>query len=308
MFGSTTLDIALGITFMYLLLSLVVTAIQEVIDALIKLRAAHLAKGIEKLLGGPMAKNFFANPLIKAFSPNQWFGQGTRKPSYIPSRAFAVTVLDLLAQAKISDVRTIEDVRTGISKLPDGDLKRSLTLLLDESEQRLDAFERALEGWFNGQMERVTGWYKRKVQLIVMAIALLITVGLNADSLAIVKRLSNDSALRASLVTLAQEEAKQPLATGGQSRSPQGQTAEELTRELDTRVTAVQDSLNKVQGLGVAIGFGWRSKDFDWSTAIPGWLLTAFAISLGAPFWFDMLNKVISIRSAGKAPDEKAKR
>src|SRR5215470_215858 len=269
MFGSTTLDIALGITFMYLLLSLVVTAIQEVIDTLIKLRAAHLAKGIEKLLGSPMATSFFANPLIKAFSPNQWFGPGTRKPSYIPSRAFAVTVLDLLAQAKISDVRKIDDITTGVTKLPEGDLKRSLTLLLDESEHRLDAFERALEGWFNGQMERVTGWYKRKVQLIVMAIALLITVGLNADSLAI----------------------------GGQSRSPQGQTAEELTRELDTRVTAVQDSLNKVQGLGVAIGFGWRSKDFDWSTAIPGWLLTAFAISLGAPFWFDMLNKVISIRS-----------
>jgi len=303
MFGSTTLDIALGITFLYLLLSLVVTAVQEVIETLIKLRAAHLAKGIEKLLGSSMATSFFANPLIKAFSPNQWFGPGTRKPSYIPSRAFAVTVLDLIAPAKISDVRKIDDVRTGVSKLPDGDLRRSLTLLMDESEQRLDAFEHALEGWFNGQMDRVTGWYKRKVQLIVMAIAFVITVGLNADSIAIVKRLSNDSALRASLVTLAQEEAKKPLATGGQSRPSQGQTADELTNELGTRVTAVQDGLNKVQGLGVAIGFGWKSKDFDWRTAIPGWLLTAFAISLGAPFWFDMLNKVISIRSAGKAPE-----
>src|SRR5215467_1352300 len=245
MFGSTTLDIALGITFLYLLLSLVVTAVQEVIETLIKLRAAHLAKGIEKLLGSSMAKNFFANPLIMAFSPNQWFGPGTRKPSYIPSRAFAVTVLDLIAPAKISDVRKIDDVRTGVSKLPDGDLRRSLTLLMDESEQRLDAFEHALEGWFNGQMDRVTGWYKRKVQLIVMAIALVMTVGLNADSIAIVKRLSNDSALRASLVTLAQEEAKHPLATGGQSQPARGQTAEELTSELDTRVTAVQDSLNK---------------------------------------------------------------
>jgi len=308
MFGSTTLDIALGITFMYLLLSLVVTAVQEVIDTLIKLRAAHLAKGVEKLLGSPMAKNFFANPLIKAFSPNQWFGQGTRKPSYIPSRAFAVTVLDLLAQAKVSDVRKLDDVRTGITNLPEGDLKKSLTLLLDESEHRLDAFERALEGWFNSQMDRVTGWYKRKVQLIVMAIALVITVGLNADTIAIVKRLSNDSALRASLVTLAQEQAKKALTTGGQSRQPQGETAEDLTRELDTRVTAVQDSLSKVQGLGVAIGFGWKAKDFDWRTAIPGWLLTAFAISLGAPFWFDILNKVISVRSAGKSPDEKGKR
>ena len=89
MFGSTTLDIALGITFMYLLLSLVVTAVQEVIETLIKLRASHLAKGIEKLLGSPMAKNFFANLLIKAFSPNQWFGQGTRKPLSLTTILFA---------------------------------------------------------------------------------------------------------------------------------------------------------------------------------------------------------------------------
>ena len=308
MFGSTTLDIALGITFMYLLLSLVVTAIQEVIETVIKLRAAHLAKGIEKLLGSSLATSFFANPLIKAFSPNQWFGSGTRKPSYIPSRAFAVTVLDLLSQAKISGVRTIEDVRTGISKLPDGDLRRSLTLLLDESEQRLDAFERALEGWFNGQMDRVTGWYKRKVQLIVMAIALVITVGLNADSIAIVKRLSNDSALRASLVTLAQERAKGPAPSVGQSRPTTGGAGADLDKEFDERVAAVQHSFDELPGLGIAIGFGWRAKDFKWQTAIPGWLLTAFAISLGAPFWFDMLNKVMSIRSAGKAPDEKATR
>ena len=36
-------------------------------------------------------------------------------------------------------------------------------------------------------------------------------------------------------------------------------------------------------------------------------LLVALAASMGAPFWFDMLNKVISIRSAGKAPEESPK-
>ena len=38
-----------------------------------------------------------------------------------------------------------------------------------------------------------------------------------------------------------------------------------------------------------------------------GWLLTALAASLGAPFWFDVLNKFISIRSVGKAPEERPK-
>jgi hypothetical protein len=40
---------------------------------------------------------------------------------------------------------------------------------------------------------------------------------------------------------------------------------------------------------------------------ILGWILTALAASLGAPFWFDTLNRFISIRSAGKAPEESPK-
>ncbi|MBK7407801.1 MAG: hypothetical protein IPJ40_06805 [Saprospirales bacterium] len=41
---------------------------------------------------------------------------------------------------------------------------------------------------------------------------------------------------------------------------------------------------------------GWLHKAF-------GWLVTAIAISLGAPFWFDMLRKMVNIRSSGKAVD-----
>ncbi len=34
-----------------------------------------------------------------------------------------------------------------------------------------------------------------------------------------------------------------------------------------------------------------------------GWILTAVAISMGAPFWFDMLNKVVAVRSSVKPQD-----
>ncbi len=35
-----------------------------------------------------------------------------------------------------------------------------------------------------------------------------------------------------------------------------------------------------------------------------GWVLTAFAISLGAPFWFDLLNKFVALRGTGNKPDD----
>ncbi len=51
-----------------------------------------------------------------------------------------------------------------------------------------------------------------------------------------------------------------------------------------------------------------QQRDFIWYlTKIFGLLLTAGAASLGAPFWFDVLNKIITIRSAGKAPEESPK-
>ena len=43
----------------------------------------------------------------------------------------------------------------------------------------------------------------------------------------------------------------------------------------------------------------------DWFAVVCGWLVTAFAVMLGAPFWFDVLNKFMIIRSTVK-PHEKS--
>ncbi len=40
------------------------------------------------------------------------------------------------------------------------------------------------------------------------------------------------------------------------------------------------------------------------SWSILGWLITALALTLGAPFWFDLLNKFISLRSSGSKPTD----
>jgi len=57
-------------------------------------------------------------------------------------------------------------------------------------------------------------------------------------------------------------------------------------------------NINKVMGLGWEKGFPHYAKGQDW-TRIFGWLITALAISLGAPFWFDLLTKLMKVRGAG---------
>ena len=42
------------------------------------------------------------------------------------------------------------------------------------------------------------------------------------------------------------------------------------------------------------------------ATRVLGAILTAFAVSLGAPFWFDVLGKIVNVRSTGKAPSSTA--
>ena len=382
MFGSVIVEIAIGLVFVYLLLSFVVTAVQELVNSVFKIRAVQLAKGIQKMLGANKAKEFFDHALIKGLSPNKLiFRNGTRRPSYIPPRTFVSTLVDMIASAGGQAQRTVAEVQMGINNIRDSDLKKSLTVLLDDCKRDLNEFEKRLETWFNDQMDRVSGWYKRKAQLITLLAALLVTIVMNADTLAIVKTLSSNSTLRALLVKQAEEAtksssgnqtpqtpqkdvpakgpkpmeaARQPPAKPDQSPQTKDLKAKDapkpeevnqktkpesdlLFKELSQRFTDVEKSIDRVQGLGLPLGLGWwqnarytsecpqdkagcakkycpTDKDEDckelglfFLAAIPGWILTALAISLGAPFWFDMLNKVVSIRSSGKAPDEKKK-
>ena len=89
---------------------------------------------------------------------------------------------------------------------------------------------------------------------------------------------------------------------------------------VEARTSAAYQALVKnqtaLQSLGLPLGWGDRQNwprgegwphAWDWLSKVMGLLLTAGAASLGAPFWFDMLNKIVSVRSAGKAPEEKQK-
>jgi len=161
-------------------------------------------------------------------------------------------------------------------------LKNALTTLFNEAGHDVEQFKSQLEIWFNNTMDRVSGWYKRRTQWIQLVFAMGLAVCLNIDSVHIGRTLfAVHSPLRAALV----EQAKPILAS-------RNDTLEHLTAAISS----------------VSLPIGWT--EFHWNDILPrfpGWLITALAASLGAPFWFDLLNKFINIRGAGKAPEEKPK-
>jgi hypothetical protein len=311
LFNSTILDVIIGLIFVYLLLSILCTAANEWVAALTKRRAKTLQRGIQQLLAGqPLTEkpvdgknapetllgSFYQHPLIKTMF------NGEHPPTYLAPRNFSATVTDVIAGAQAAKL-TFEELMNAVNSLPDGEVKRSLLTLLQHSDENLDEARLAIEGWFNDAMDRVSGWYKRRTQLWTIIIALVLTLVANADTIQITRKLWTDPVLRAAVVEEAKVRAQKPRPTV----SVEYENEDDPTNPTVTRNEGNQLSGQERDLLGQIIGWhsGWR-QNWSWLTPL-GWILTVLAISMGAPFWFDMLNKIMNIRFAGKSPDEKAK-
>ena len=344
MLGSSVLDIGIGMIFVYLMVSLMCTAANEALASFFAWRANNLSDGIRNLLDGPnpesgeWARKFYNHPLIQGL-----YKQG-QKPWYIPSRTFALALTDLVlpgdAGARAS---TAPELREAIAASPAGaGLKQVLRLLVDEAErsshagralrldgvldiQKLDTvfnqMQQHIEIWFNNSMERVSGWYRRRAQAWTIGIALVLTVALNVDSVLIAQRFARDSALRAAIVAQAELMVQQPATivvsstpaagTPAVSPGPADRVAADRVADTSARAQLLQERIQELNSVGIPLG--WPDPDgprrgFSWFLLKTlGLLLTAGAASLGAPFWFDTLNRFMSVRSAGKAPEETPK-
>jgi hypothetical protein len=104
MFGSSIFDTMLGVVFVFLLVSLLVTIINEMIAAALRSRAKWLREGIERLLGAKWATAFYKHPLVFATA------QSDKDPSYIPSRSFANVMMDLIRDGNT----TLADARAAL--------------------------------------------------------------------------------------------------------------------------------------------------------------------------------------------------
>jgi hypothetical protein len=333
MLGSPVLDVAIGLVFVYLLLSTLVSVINEWIAQLAALRAKTLETGIKNLLNDPHAQGFaadvFQHALVQGLGRRASIASALHKPgkpSYIPARVFsralidgvmtraaaaapgvtagAVDAADVLAMAgsppngvslptTSRPTLSLQDVRDAVLKLNQyPDVQKSLLAMMDETQYSVQDLRRNIEAWFDDAMDRVSGWYKRLTQVIVLLIAIVVTVVVNADSIAIGNALWTSPSTRAAVASAAEQYAQKSPPTSG---------------DFQRRVTDLQTNLN-----GLQLPLGWPSPMQlpgtlqDWAMAVatklPGWLLTILAVSLGAPFWFDLLNKFMTFRASGKPP------
>jgi hypothetical protein len=324
MLGSQILDVALGVIFVFLIASLLATAVREAIESKMKSRAVYLEKGIRELLGdkdgGRMVKAFYEHPLIYSLYKGGYEEKDSRRvggalPTYIPSKNFADAIIDLAirgpipseyAAAQLAPDMSVTALRQNVSRLENPFLIRAVLIASDHADNDLSKVGENLQTWFDSSMERVSGWYKRTTHFWLLGIGLVLAIGLNVNTFRIADGLWRDKTLRETLVTRAAAVA-------------QDTAYQHTLRDSSSRSTDLRKTLGDLQALTLPIGWSdtakreaaanWRAGGGSFALyallALLGYLLTALAVTLGAPFWFDLLNKFMVIRSTVK-PHEKS--
>jgi hypothetical protein len=429
MLNSGILDVVIGLVLVYIVLAMMCTAINELLEGWLKVRAVELERGIRELLNDPngkgLAKKLYEHPLVYAlfsgtYDPdkigkNKKYESSSKLPSYIPARNFALALMDLAvpgsaaqpsgakgATAPLSQAAQIsaaaptsgttsnspaqsastagggqtQALKSGLPALSNPHVERALRTLIDAAGEDLSQARANIEQWFDSTMDRVSGRYKRHAQTVTLIVAAAVVILLNADTIMISKALTEDTALRQSLVAAAQEyakanalptpkkpepapaqppggnvkpeadkkdvkaadkqESKTTVNTAGDKTAKEGASKvkipEACRKDAASAECKVEQNALEIRSLGLPLGWSRddrspeEKKDQTASykkerTAFPGepgeWLLkilglltTIIAVSLGAPFWFDALNKVMVVRATvkpkEKSPDEPA--
>ena len=194
-----------------------------------------------------------------------------------------------------------------------------------EKESKLAKARENVEKWFDDSMDRVSGVFKRYSQWLALIIGFVIALILNVESVDLTLYLWREPTVRQAL---AENAAMFDLSEQELEANPE---------------QALQDFRNQFVGLSLPIGWGFTrvptAAIFDDSCqlfpgkeqafGIPvigtnlcitppnsnnqanlglkilGILLTTLAARQGAPFWFDILKRVVNLRGTGANPAEK---
>ncbi len=326
MFGSEILDVAIGLIMMFLLVSLISSSIKEALETVLNHRAKDLERGLREMLGDIRREHIvpalYKHPLIDGLFKGNYVAGITRNlPSYIPSRTFALAIIDLLAQntavppQEVGDpgtqahgIPTLEMFKDAVAALPAGSrLRGSLLPIIAVAHGDAANLHYEIERWYDASMDRVSGWYKKRTQIMLALIGIGLAVAMNIDAIAIVRYLNTSQTARQVLISriehYQQVNAKAPSPSDpSEITDPMGW----LERQGGVPLGWVTSPLaNQSES---DYNHDWRRMPNSlgaWLFKISGILLTGFAVTLGAPFWFDVLNRFMVVRSTVK-PDEKS--
>jgi predicted RNase H-related nuclease YkuK (DUF458 family) len=164
------------------------------------------------------------------------------------------------------------------------------------TEEGIKLLRKEIEECFDGSMQRAGGVYKRNAKGVAILIGIALAFGANADTFHIIDRLSKDSVLREAIVYKVEQTIEQESING----DIKSINTKEILQDINLPIGWTNDNIQEQ--------IGWHPLKIQnipiisLLTMFTGWIISGLAIAMGAPFWFDLLSKVMNVRNAGKSP------
>lgn len=214
-------------------------------------------------------------------------------------------------QSIYGDIQGNQEFKNLVTSLPahvPDKLIDSLSVIADRTKikvndikEEVKQFQKEVETWFDRSMDRASGVYKRNAKGVAILIGISIAILTNTDTFHLLNRLSRDSAIRSVITQRAIEQAESESGNPG--------LIKELQEDLSgASVPIGWQNLNQqldLQPLDTSRGNNANAilrKIWKVIAMFCGWVISGLAIAMGAPFWFDILNKVVNVRNAGPKP------
>lgn len=309
------LDLLISLCLIFALFAGLVSSVHELVSQALEMRGRVLFEGVASFMGElndtgrlrrwfgkverfiegvndeqksatPLTSLLFAHPLVNSLS------QPGCKPSYLDSACFAETLLSLLNDP---------EQKTNIDNTP---LSKLISTLENQAAGNLTQLKDLIENHYERVMDRVGGWYRRRAKATMFAISLVLAIFLNLDALHVVGHLQNNPKLTADLVEIAgKTEAAVQFALPDKPTEPSNaREIDALRQQLATLTGKIDAFQNLTLPIGWKMGFEHCSLVCEVAllpnqqAPLLGWLITALAGSLGAPFWFDLITKLLPLK------------
>ncbi len=336
------LDLVIGLFFIFFLFSIICTALVEGFAQFNQWRCKQLSGWIRDTFGPTLGEEILQHKLIKGLTRKG--RSVDYIPAHLFATALLDAVYQNNTQQGVNSVATQTydfnhlETAVGSSNLLPPDLQRFLLQAFTESHNgqgSLVVIRKQLESWYEEAMERLTGTYRKRTRFYTWLVAFFVTIIANVDTLALCKYLKDNPKTTAQLVNAATtavqdsilyHQTKVQLEAIGKALNDTTPSKKTISDQMNITLAQLQKSKHLSDSLyrslaAMGLPLGWSSADkaalscpscikFCWCEVWQvlaksvGWILTALALTLGAPFWFDTINKLVNIRSSGKKPEE----
>jgi hypothetical protein len=330
---SIYLDFLIAIVFTLGIGSIMLSALFELFAYYVKLRAKFLRQLVNDVLNDKdlnynYAARFYEHPQIDLTKKNY-----RSLPQYISALNFSQTLIHSIIRThetqdekfihtdgKVIFTKTenhdqlVTRFRTAVDQMNFSDLKILLSGFISSADMNKEDLIKNIGLWYDEYTARAAGWYKIKAQRIMMVMAIVGCFALNVDIFRISKVLIHDPALAAHIADIAENHSQETIKDVQETISGIDQLSDE---EVEARIKLKQKELGQYMKLLDEMykqnaPVGWQSEMLPaltddnsgsfWFWKFLGCLLAAAAFAIGAPFWFDVLNKLVNLRTAGKKP------